>query len=907
MREKARNVFKLYFAMVTLTLIVLLSGNGLYLQDAAIHHRIQAEAEVTIARQQITSYLQNFLHKVELFLASNWHHQDGKAPATIEALTEMSEPLFKAIPTLQQWGLLDSDGVEAIRHRRSEHGEIVTTPASADDGDHLTRYLLKQPLAVGEVQLQFAIDRDTLYWITPLGGDGTEPPSYLYLITTIDGIANSLRETPKNEAHQLFLLNSKGEIIATSAATTQPEIVPHFPQSGDHNSGHTPIQQLSRTSRSVVTTPLHLQPTAVEAERLHLVVHSKPWEIHARFHHQPFWNLDYLRQQPLLLTALLFFLILLFPVSRLIYHHIWDKRQAEIKTRSLLNELNTMRSALDEHAIVSATDSAGNITFVNDKFCEISGYPRQELLGKNHRIIRSDHHPKSYFQQLWQTITRGENWHGEMKIQNQGGEERWMQTTIVPFRSEEEEGYQYIAIRTDITENHRRQDELNRLNYVIDNAPSGITIVNSRAEIEYANRAMTLITGYPLEELLGQNPRIVKSGAHNQKFYNEMWQTITKGTIWHGRLHNCRKDGTYYWADTLIAPIRGRDNTIERFISITQDVTREEALRSQVEATERQQQQTQEQMNAILDNMNSPIWLKNIQGEYLFASRPLLEFLGCESDEVLGKRDDQLYPQEIAARLTSSGLRVLQRGLSSEIDLELPGKVRSRTFMINQFPLQLSNSPAPILCSIATDITRRNEERRQLAQALSGAEAATRAKSDFLANMSHEIRTPMNAIIGMSHLALETELNPKQLDYLKKISLSANNLLGIINEILDFSKVEAGKMEIEAVPFRLQEVLNDVITLTLPRAYDKELALLLDIPPDLHDSFVGDPLRLRQVLTNLISNAIKFTEQGEVTLRVRSGLNRDNRLRLDMAVIDSGIGMNRQQQQRLFQPFSQAD
>ncbi len=331
-----------------------------------------------------------------------------------------------------------------------------------------------------------------------------------------------------------------------------------------------------------------------------------------------------------------------------------------------------------------------------------------------------------------------------------------------------------------------------------------------------------------------------------------------------------------------------------------------EELELKVQERTRELSAVNEQLHDLLTNTPSIIYMKDLDGRYLLINKTYEKLFHISAQEIKGKTDYDLFPREMADAFRSNDLKAVDLGRMLEIEETVPQDDGEHVYISVKFPLKRASGEVYAVCGISTDITKHKRAEEALQQAKMTAEAATRAKSEFLANMSHEIRTPMNAIIGMGQLLQGTSLTEEQQEYLLAIQLSSKSLLGVINDILDFSKIEAGKVEIQSSEFCLNDVLQDVSKLMAPLAKEKALELSLSIPEIPH-LLVGDPLRLEQVLINLISNAVKFTEQGEITLSIKILEQESTRIWLQFYVKDTGIGIDLKQQQRLFQPFTQVD
>ncbi|MGZ3181616.1 MAG: CHASE domain-containing protein [Telluria sp.] len=305
-------------------------------------------------------------------------------------------------------------------------------------------------------------------------------------------------------------------------------------------------------------------------------------------------------------------------------------------------------------------------------------------------------------------------------------------------------------------------------------------------------------------------------------------------------------------------------------------------------------------LDTVLDSVEAHVYMKDRDRRYIYINARTAMAMGRTPDEVIGKLDTDVLPRELADYYWEQDRDVFLRGeqQATEGAFTLPDGNSVYLWTV-KVPVMMDGEVRAII-GLSTDVT-------ELHRLKAEADAANLAKSNFLSNMSHEIRTPMNSIIGMSHLALKTVTNPKQRDYLEKIHHSSQHLLGIINDVLDFSKIEAGKLELEVLDFGLDKLLGNIVSQLGEEARAKGLELVMETDPALPRSLRGDPLRLEQVLLNFTSNAIKFSDQGAVTIRVRLDRATEDDLLVRFEVKDRGIGLTQDEIAHLFQSFHQAD
>lgn len=424
--------------------------------------------------------------------------------------------------------------------------------------------------------------------------------------------------------------------------------------------------------------------------------------------------------------------------------------------------------------------------------------------------------------------------------------------------------------------------------------------------ITTVNTKFCEVSGYSAEQAAGLPLSALQIEATTRTGLVEMRAALDAGQVWQGVVCQLRQDGTHYWVSMSLLPARAANQALTGFVVVQTDVTHVKALEAEVK-------QQQAFLHGLTDALGEGVYAQDREGCCTFLNPEAERLLGWELNELMGQ-----HLHHIIHGLDAKGhplsahecpiYREVSEGRSYRADDQVFTRADGTVFPVSVIakPLMVDGRNMGSVVAFQ-DITKRQRHEQELQQARVAAEEANKAKSLFLANMSHEIRTPMNAIIGMSHLALQQPVSTQLNDYLTKISTAAQALLGIINDILDFSKVEAGKLEIERVPFDLRQVIDDAVTLVAERAREKGLDLRIEISNKVPAALMGDPLRLGQILTNLLTNAVKFTEEGVVRLRAGVVEKTEHEVTLQVSVRDSGMGMSSEEQSRLFKSFSQTD
>jgi PAS domain S-box-containing protein len=468
------------------------------------------------------------------------------------------------------------------------------------------------------------------------------------------------------------------------------------------------------------------------------------------------------------------------------------------------------------------------------------------------------------------------------------------------------------------------------------NAAAIVGITDLDGKITYANPKFETVSGYSQAELLGVDHRILNSKYHPKSFFKEMWLTIRAGDVWHGEVKNKRKDGSEYWVDTTIVPTKNSREEVWQYVSIRQEITARKRAEAEIESARLRSTMLLEvaqsanratTVGQLLRSILEIICARNsmaIGHAYVLAgdssgelvSSQIWHFeVGLKFDkfrqaseqsrfapgqgmigQVLKSRSPALF--ENLQQDPNFVRRQYLDGTAINFAFAMPIFVRGKVFAVLEFLSETAISIGPIMQDLTFAISvfiDQVSQREQAAESLKHerliAEEATKTKSNFLANMSHEIRTPMNGIIGMSNLLLGSLKDPADVDRVRIIQSCGQSLLDLINDVLDYSKLEVGKVEIEARSFDLDLCVRDVVELLGTQASAKGLKLVYEAGRDVPSWICGDSARIRQVLSNLISNAIKFTKSGRIEVSSFAEKQPSGQFKIEFLVKDTGIGI----------------
>jgi PAS domain S-box-containing protein len=464
-----------------------------------------------------------------------------------------------------------------------------------------------------------------------------------------------------------------------------------------------------------------------------------------------------------------------------------------------------------------------------------------------------------------------------------------------------------IMVRAGVEETLSKERTI--LRSLIDNVPNFLYVKDTQARFVVANLHCALRLGLKTgDELLGKGDFDLYPQHLAASFYEDDQNVIRTGQPLLNREEmGIDQQGNVTHILSTKVPIRDKDGRVTGLAGVGIDITGQKRADAEL-------RDSRELFRLLLDSIPEGIYGIDTQGNCTFSNPSCLRILGYqEAGELLGKnmhtvmhhtrQDGTVYPVE-----QCKIYQAFRCGEGTHIDDEVLWR-RDRT----NFPAEYWSYPmfraGTVIGTVVTfiDITQRKQAEQVLREARETAEAANRAKSEFLANMSHEIRTPLNGVIGMTELALDTELTAEQRGYLNLVKSSAESLLALLNDILDFSKIEARKLDIETIDFNLRDCLEDTLQAISLRAHEKGLELACHIPPDVPDALRGDPTRLRQIVINLIGNAIKFTAEGEIVISVEARQETENEATFHFAVTDTGPGIPLEKQASIFEAFTQAD
>ncbi|MGB7023662.1 MAG: PAS domain S-box protein [Candidatus Acidiferrales bacterium] len=586
-----------------------------------------------------------------------------------------------------------------------------------------------------------------------------------------------------------------------------------------------------------------------------------------------------------------------------------ERARAELEQR--VAERTAYLNALVEISPLGivTTDPQGRVRICNSAFERLFQCVRTEVTGADLNSLVTPPELNEEAAEFARRRKAGQNVQATTQRRRGDGTLLDVELYAVPMRvGDEDTGT--LAIYHDISDRKRAEEALRETNQkltaIIDGSSLAIAILDLDTRVQIWNPAAERIFGWSAAEVLGSPLPVVPEDA--QEFFRKLHNEVIDGLGVSGlEVVAQRKNGTRFDVSISRAPWRDASGavcgTVDMIADITERKQAEEALRS-----------SEERIHLLLDSTAEAIYGINVQGECTLVNRACLRMLGyAEAADLLGRNMHEVAHHSWTDGSSHSAedcmiFRSFRKGEGTHDDDDVLWRADGTSFPVEywSYPVRQKNQVVGAVVTFL-DITVRKRDEEALRSAKEQAEEANRAKSEFLANMSHEIRTPMNGILGMTQLTLETRLNNEQREYLGMVKSSADSLLTLLNDILDFSKIEAGKLDLDLSPFALRESIGEALKALGHLAHRKGLELAWHVDVGVPTWLVGDSGRLRQILVNLVMNAIKFTERGEVVVSVKVKSKTPQEVELHFSVRDTGIGIPAEKRKLIFAAFTQAD
>ncbi|MED5381399.1 MAG: PAS domain S-box protein [Verrucomicrobiota bacterium] len=551
----------------------------------------------------------------------------------------------------------------------------------------------------------------------------------------------------------------------------------------------------------------------------------------------------------------------------------------------------------------------GRYVYANHRLAELYGYnsPAQmiEAIGDIEGQLYVESKQRDLFLKLIQQQGRIEQF--ESEIFRRDGSRIWISETARTVRNAAGKVLYYEGTVQDIGEQKVAELELRRseilFHSLVENLPQYIFRKDAAGKFTFANKRFCGELGRTRREIIGKTDLDFFPADLAKKYREDDIGIMESGESLDTVEEHVTPEGEKSWVHVVKTPIHDEAGRCTGVQGIFWDVT-------QQRRTEIALAHERDLLRTLLDNIPDRIYFKDRDSRFLMISRAVAKDFGLDDPGgAVGKKDADFFSEEHARFALEDEQAILEtgQGIIGKTEKETWNDGREGWVLTTKMPMRNADGEIVGTFGISKDISPLKKAEAELAQARDAALESAKVKSEFLANTSHEIRTPMNAIMGMTGLLLETPLNEQQRDFLTTIRQSADALLGVINDILDFSKIEARKLEIEVTPFDLRETVESAVDLLAEQARGKGLHLACVVFEDVWTSVIGDPGRLRQIVTNLVGNAIKFTVQGEVTVRLSSVAETGREVTIRCEIVDTGTGISADSQKRLFQPFTQGD